>query len=107
MARKIKQRTGEDFPNIRPEIRQNPRHGENHDGDAFSVPFLSQEKIPDIAVLDTVAAHVKLVEGDNIFGVIVPDTIVCPKLTLNGCIPASLLQVAASFDAYRHRRCPS
>lgn len=53
-------------------------------GMLFLVPFLSQKEIPDIAVLDTVAAHVKLVEGDNIFGVIVPNVIVCPKLTLNG-----------------------
>ena len=27
IARKIERLTGKDFPNIRPEIRQNPRHG--------------------------------------------------------------------------------
>ena len=35
-------------------------------------------------MLDAVAAHVELVEGDNIFGVIVPNVIIGSELTLDG-----------------------
>ena len=35
--------------------------------DSILIPFLCQQKIADIAVLDPVSAHVELIQRDNIF----------------------------------------
>lgn len=37
------------------------------------IPFFLQQEVPDVAMLDPVAAHVKFVQGDNILGEIIPD----------------------------------
>ena len=50
----------------------------------MSVPFLLQQKVPDIAVLDSVAAHIKLIQGDHILGKIIADTIIDAKFALYG-----------------------
>ena len=52
--------------------------------DGISVPFLLQQKVPDIAVLDPVAAHIKFIQCDDILGKVVADTVIDTKLPLNG-----------------------
>ena len=49
-----------------------------------SVPFWLQQEITDIAVLDPIAAHIKFIQGDNIFGEVVPDTVINAELPLYG-----------------------
>ena len=45
----------------------------------MSVPFFLQQKIPDIAVLDSVAAHIKLIQDDHVLGKVVADTVINAK----------------------------
>lgn len=47
------------------------------------IPFFHQKKIADIPVFDSVAAHVELVEGNNILREVIPDTVIRSKLTGN------------------------
>ena len=52
------------------------------------IPFLCQQEIADIAVLDSVSAHVELIQRDNIFRVVVADIVIRAELTpddLIGC----------------------
>ena len=50
-------------------------------GGAFdSAPFLSQKEIADIPVLDPVSAHVELIEGNNVLGEVVADTVIRAEL---------------------------
>ena len=37
------------------------------------IPFFCQQEVPDVAVLNPVAAHVKFVQSDNILGEVIPD----------------------------------
>ena len=48
------------------------------------VPLRYQEELLDIPVLDAVAAHAELVQGDLIFGEVVPDAVVVPKFPVEG-----------------------
>ena len=38
---------------------------------SYLVPFLGQEEITDISVLDPVSTHIELIEGNNVFGEVV------------------------------------
>ena len=51
-----------------------------------SIPFLSQEEISNISVLDAVAAHVELIQRNNILREIVAYIVICAKLTGNRLI---------------------
>ena len=50
------------------------------------IPFLCQQEITDVAVLDPVSAHVELIQRDNIFRVVIADIVIRTELTLNGLI---------------------
>lgn len=50
------------------------------------IPFLCQQEIADVAVLDSVSAHVELIQRDNIFRVVVADIVICAELTPDGLI---------------------
>src|SRR5699024_6226343 len=50
------------------------------------IPFFLQQEVPDIAVLDSIAAHIKLIQGDNVLGKVVADSTVDTKLPLNGLL---------------------
>ena len=52
----------------------------------FLVPLVHQKEIADIPVFDTIAAHVKLVERNNILWEVVADGIISPKLPGNGLL---------------------
>ena len=47
----------------------------------YSVPFLSQEEVADISVLDTISAHVKLIKRNNVLWEVVSDVVIRAKLT--------------------------
>ena len=49
-------------------------------------PFLCQQKIADVAVLDPVSAHVELIQRDNIFRVVIADVVIRAELTPDGLI---------------------
>jgi len=49
-----------------------------------SVPFLLQQEVPDIAVLDPTLAHIKFIQGDNILGKVIADTVIDAKLPPDG-----------------------
>ena len=38
------------------------------------LPFLSQEEVADISVLDPVAAHIELIEGNNVLRKVIADS---------------------------------
>ena len=70
------------------------------------LPFLCQQKIADVAVLDPVSAHVELIQRDNIFRVVITDVIICSKLTLDGFIGCQQIgnlniQFFPAFVAYK------
>ena len=50
----------------------------------MSVPFFLKKKVPDIAVLDPVASHIKLIQGDDVLGKVVTDTAIDAKFLLDG-----------------------
>ena len=54
--------------------------------DFILIPFLCQKEITDVAVLDSVSAHVELIQRDNIFRVVIADIVIRAELTLNGLI---------------------
>lgn len=43
-------------------------------GSSYSVPFLSQEEVADIPVLDPVSAHIELIEGNNVLRKVITDS---------------------------------
>lgn len=43
-----------------------------------------REELPDIPALDAIAAHVELVQGDHIFGEVVPDSVLVPEFLVEG-----------------------
>ena len=51
--------------------------------DFILIPFLCQQEIADVAVLDPVSAHVELIQRDNIFRVVIADIVIRAELTLN------------------------
>lgn len=46
-------------------------------------PFIRQKKIPNIPVLNPIAAHVELIQRHNIFRVVISDVIVNAKLPID------------------------
>ena len=42
-------------------------------GISYSVPFLSQEEVADIPVLDPVSAHIELIEENNVLRKVIAD----------------------------------
>ena len=52
---------------------------------ALLIPLLSQEKITNVSMFDTISTHVKCIERNNIFGKVVTDVIIRTKLTID-CI---------------------
>ena len=50
------------------------------------LPFLCQQKIADVAVLDPVSVPVELIQRDNIFRVVIADIVIRAELTLNSLI---------------------
>ena len=49
-----------------------------------SVPFLLQQKVSDIPMLNSVAAHIIFVQGDDVFGIVIANTVIDAKLPLYG-----------------------
>ena len=47
------------------------------------VPFLSQEEIADIPVLDPVSAHIELIERNNVLREVVADAVIRAELTVD------------------------
>lgn len=45
------------------------------------IPFHCRKKITDIAMFNAVTAHIKLIEGDDILGKIIPDAVINAKLS--------------------------
>ena len=43
-------------------------------GISYSAPFLSQEEVADIPVLDSVSAHIELIEGNNVLRKVIADS---------------------------------
>lgn len=41
---------------------------------SYSVPFLSQEEVADISVLDPVSAYIELIEGNNVLRKVIADS---------------------------------
>ena len=50
----------------------------------ISVPFLCQQEVTNIAVFDSISAHIQFVHRYNVFREIVTNTGKRPKLTLDG-----------------------
>ena len=50
---------------------------------SYLVPFLSQEEITDISVLNPVSTHIKLIERNNVLREVVSNVIICAKLTVD------------------------
>ena len=48
-----------------------------------SVPFLGQEEIADIPVLDPISAHAELIEGNNVLRKVVADRVIRTKLAVD------------------------
>ena len=68
--------------------KHDKKEAQHHDIDVMLgfdlVPFLSQEEITDIPVLDPVSAHIELIEGNNVLGEVVADTVIRAKLAADG-----------------------
>ncbi len=45
-------------------------------GFLYSVPFLSQEEVADIPVLNPVSAHIELIEGNNVLRKVIADAVI-------------------------------
>ena len=45
-------------------------------GISYSVPFLSQEEVADIPVLNPVSAHIELIEGNNVLRKVIADAVI-------------------------------
>ena len=50
----------------------------------ISVPFLCQQEVTNIAVFDSISAHIQFIHRYNVFREIVTNTGKRPKLTLDG-----------------------
>ena len=76
-------------------------------GGAFdSAPFLSQEEITDIPVLDPISAHVELIKGNNVLGEVVADRVIRTKLTVDRFVGGEQIahlnvQLFAALVAYK------
>ncbi len=55
-------------------------------GSRESVPFFGQQEVAEIPVLDPVAAHIKLIQRDNMLGEVIPDADKSAELPLNRLI---------------------
>ena len=62
-------------------------------GSSYSAPFLSQEEVADIPVLDPVSAHIELIEGNNVLREVIADAVVGNIILLIGDKDLFVLQV--------------
>ena len=72
----------------------------------MSVPFLSQEKIADISVLDPVSAHIELIERNNVLREVIADAVIRTKLTVDRFVGGEQIahlniQLFAALVAYK------
>ena len=70
------------------------------------VPFLSQEEIADIPVLDPVSAHIELIERNNVLREVVADRVIRTKLTVDRFVGGEQIahlniQLFAALVAYK------
>ena len=85
ITKKSKQHTGGFI------LKKAPKHdkkeAQHHDIDVMLgfdlVPFLSQEELTDIPVLDPISAHVELIKGNNVLGEVVADAVIRAELTVD------------------------
>ena len=85
MAKKSKRHTGGFI------LKKAPKHdkkeAQHHDIDVMLgfdlVPFLSQEELTDIPVLDPVSAHVELIERNNVLREVIADAVIRAELTVD------------------------
>ena len=49
-------------------------------------PLLHQKKISDVSVFYSIAAHIKFIQGDNIFGIVVADIVIHTKFAADGLV---------------------
>ena len=61
--------------------------------EAIEAPFLSQEEVADIPVLDPVSAHIELIEGNNVLREVIADAVVGNIILLIGDKDLFVLQV--------------
>jgi len=77
--------------------KHDKKEAQHHDIDAMLgfdlVPFLSQEEIADIPVLDPVSAHIELIEGNNVLREVIADAVVGNIILLIGDKDLFVLQV--------------
>ena len=71
-----------------------------------SVPFLSQEEITYIPVLDPVSAHIELIERNNVLWEVITDAIIRAKLAVHRFIGGEQIahlnvQLFAALVAYK------
>ena len=108
MTKKSKQHTGGFI------LKKTPKHdkkeAQHHDIDVMLgfdlVPFLSQEEITDIPVLDPVSAHIELIERNNVFREVVADRVIRTKLTVDRFVGGQQIahlnvQLFAALVAYK------
>ena len=51
--------------------------------ESYLIPFLSQEEITDIPVLDPVSAHVELIERKNVLREVIADVVIRAELAVD------------------------
>ena len=68
--------------------KHDKKEAQHHDIDVMLgfdlVPFLSQEELTDIPVLDPVSAHVELIKGNNVLWEVVADAVIRAELAADG-----------------------
>ena len=81
-------------------------------GISYSVPFLSQEEVADIPVLDPVSAHIELIEENNVLRKVIADAVIANLSVITDKIlqftrairkSASLLLSVASQLIFAHK----
>ena len=67
--------------------KHDKKEAQHHDIDVMLgfdlVPFLSQEEITDIPVLDPVSTHIELIERNNVLRKVVADRVIRAELTVD------------------------
>ena len=90
--------------------KHDKKEAQHHDIDVMLgfdlVPFLSQEEITDIPVLDPVSAHVELIERNNVLREVIADRVIRTKLTVDRFVGGEQIahlnvQLFAALVAYK------
>ena len=68
-----------------------------------SVPFFRQKEIANISVLDTISAHVKLIQGNNILREVVSNMIIRAKFTADRFLRRQQIGIACLEDIVKTR----